>query len=162
MMDTTDREIVKLLRDNGRLSHEEISREIHLSRPAIHDRVRRMEANGVIQGYRAEVDWEALGLPLTAFMWIRVTGVCNPTAQKILALSSSTSVIEECHRVAGEWCLLIKTHSANSNALQDLLDSISSLPNVTNTMTTLALSTMRLEQAGDACEIPKLAARGMA
>ncbi|RYG40552.1 Lrp/AsnC family transcriptional regulator [bacterium] len=151
-MDRTDQDIVRLLRGNGRLSHEEISREIHLSRPAVHDRVKRLEANGVIRGYRAEVDWEAVELPLTAFIWVRVTGICQPVGQQILALSTADALVESCHRVAGDWCLLLQTHSASTKALQALLDKIVSLPNVQNTMTTVALSTLTPDaQAEEAC-----------
>lgn len=144
-MDTLDRQIVRMLLKDGRLSHEAIAREVGLSRPAVHDRIRRLESAGVVRGYRAEVDWEALGLPLTAFILARVAGNCYPTAQAIYRLSGERAVAEECHRVAGDWCLLIVTRSASPLALQDLLDEIRALPQVQNTMTTIALSTVLRE-----------------
>jgi Lrp/AsnC family leucine-responsive transcriptional regulator len=153
MMDTTDREIVRLLRQNGRMSHEQVAREVHLSRPAVHDRIRRMEQEQVIQGYSAQVDGEALGLPLTAFIWVRTAKSCLSAGQTILALTKRDAVVEECHRVAGEWCLLVKTRSASSQALQDLLDRISMIPEVQNTMTTVALCEVRQAHEDDVCEI---------
>ncbi|MFN3650572.1 MAG: Lrp/AsnC family transcriptional regulator [Armatimonadota bacterium] len=140
-LDAIDIQIVRLLQENGRLTHEQLGREVHLSRPAVHERVRRLEQAGVLRGYRAVVDWEALGLPLTAFVWVRINSKCMAVGEGILALTSDTAVVEECHRVAGEWCLLVKTRSASSLALQELLDQILDLPGVQNTMTTVALST---------------------
>lgn len=139
-MDQIDRSIVRLLQREGRMSHESITKEVNLSRPAVHDRIRRLESAGVIQGYSTRVDWEALGLPVTAFIQARVSGNCYPVAQKILKLISDEAMVEECHRVAGDWCLLIQTRSASPLALQALLDEIRSLPGVQNTMTTVALS----------------------
>lgn len=140
-MDKIDRTIVRLLQEDGRLTHEQISREVHLSRPAVHDRIKRLEQAGVIRGYRAEVDWDAVGLPLGAFVWIRVVGShCIPTGQRVLALSNEKAMIPECHRVAGEWCLLAEVRAASTLALQDLLDQINGLPSVQGTMTTVSLS----------------------
>ncbi len=156
-MDKIDLQIVRLLQEDGRLSHEQISREIHLSRPATHDRIRRLEQAGVISGYRAEVDWTAMGLPLTAFVWIRVAGSSVAAGQKILALSSEQALIEECHRVAGEWCLLVQTRSASALAFQELLDRISDLPNVQSTMTTVALSAItRVREESESSALPDL------
>ena len=140
-LDATDMEIVRLLQGNGRLTHEQIARKVHLSRPAVHERVKRLETSGVIRGYGAQVDWEAIGLPLTAFVWVRTALSCHATGQGILGLSCETAVVEECHRVTGEWCLLVKTRSASPLALQDLLDRIIAAPGVQNVMTTVVLST---------------------
>lgn len=145
-MDPIDRTIVKLLQKDGRMSHEQISREVHLSRPAVHDRIRRMEAAGVIRGYSAQIDWEAVGLPVAAFIQARVSGNCYPTAQTILAMVSDAAMVEECHRVAGDWCLLIQVRAASPLALQGLLDEIREIPAVQNTMTTIALSTVLREE----------------
>jgi Lrp/AsnC family leucine-responsive transcriptional regulator len=141
-IDATDLQIIRLLQSNGRLSHEQIAREVHLSRPAVHERIKRLEHDGVIRGYDVEVDWDAIGLPLTAFIWVRTTLSCLPAGRSILALTSPSAVVEECHRVAGEWCLLVKTRCASSLALQDLLDDIAVIPGIQNTMTTVALSTL--------------------
>lgn len=146
-MDKTDREIVRLLQIDGRMSHEQISKEIHLSRPAVHDRIRRMEAAGVIRGYTVQVDWDALGLPLGAFIFVRVAGICMPVAEKIVRLGGEDAVVLECHRVAGDWCLLVSTRSASTTALQQLHDELRAIPSVQNTMTVVALSVVQLETA---------------
>jgi DNA-binding Lrp family transcriptional regulator len=73
-LDALDRSIISFLRLNGRMSHEQISRQVNLSRPAVHERIKRLEEQGIIRGYQALVDWSALGLPLTAFIWVRTSG----------------------------------------------------------------------------------------
>jgi Lrp/AsnC family transcriptional regulator, leucine-responsive regulatory protein len=149
-MDDIDRSIVRLLERHGRLSQEQLARRIRLSRPAVHQRVKRLEAARVIRGYRAELDWAALGLPLTAFVWVRTGGPnCAPVGPAILAIGDDDAFVEECHRVTGDWCLLVKARAATPLALQDLIDRIRAVAGVTTTTTTLALSTLRHEPAGD-------------
>jgi Lrp/AsnC family leucine-responsive transcriptional regulator len=137
-MDDLDRSIVRLLERHGRLSQEELARRIRLSRPAVHQRVKRLEAARV------------LGLPLTAFIWVRTGGPnCAPVGPTILDLSDDGALVEEVHRVTGEWCLLAKARTATPLALQDLIDRIRAVPGVTNTTTTLALSSLRHQDAAD-------------
>lgn len=154
-MDTTDRQIIDLLRANGRLSREQIAREINLSRPAVHERVKRLEEQGVIRGYTAEVDWNALGKPLTAFIFVRTAGIsCNDTAYSILDLSDSSAIVQECYRVTGEWCLLLQARVASPLALQDLLDRIRLVPGVQGTMTSIALSALHKGAASECKYVP--------
>lgn len=142
-MDAIDREIVRLLHDNGRLNQERLARRVNLSRPAVHERVKRLEERGVIRGYRALVDWAAMGLPVTAFVWVRTHGVgCGVTGGALAALDREDAAVVECHRVTGEWCLLLKVRAASPLALQDLIDAMRETPGVAATMTTLALSTV--------------------
>lgn len=140
-LDIVDREIMTLLHRNGRLSQEQIAQHVHLSRPAVHERIKRLEERGIIHGYQALVDWNALGMPITAFIWVRTTGSkCNETGQVIMHLSNTDAMVEECYRVTGEWCMLLKARLASPLALQDLIDHIRAVPGVQATMTTMALS----------------------
>jgi len=141
-MDEMDLRIVKLLATHGRLSHEEIGKTVHLSRPAVFERIKRLEARGVIYGYGAKVDWEAIGLPVTAFVWIRYANKGGTTGWQITGVEVEGAVLEDLYRVTGEWCLYAKYHVASPVALQRVLDQIRSLPEVQNTMTTIALSSL--------------------
>ena len=142
-MDALDREIISFLRLDGRMSHEQISQQVNLSRPAVHERIKRLEEQGIIRGYQTLVDWSALGLPLTAFIWVRTTGAsCHETGQALLRLSNTDAIVQECYRVTGEWCMLLKTQLASPLALEALLDCIRTVPNVQETMTILALSAL--------------------
>jgi Lrp/AsnC family transcriptional regulator, leucine-responsive regulatory protein len=141
MVDEIDRQIIALLRQNGRLTHEQIGREVNLSRPAVHERVRRLEEKGIIRGYTATFDWTALGYPLTALIWVRIAdGRSRDSAQAMLRMNSDDAFVEECYRITGEWCLLLKARVTSPLALQDLIDRIRESPGVQATMTMLALS----------------------
>jgi Lrp/AsnC family transcriptional regulator, leucine-responsive regulatory protein len=146
-LDEIDREIVRLLYANGRLNQERIAREVKLSRPAVHERIRRLEEQGVIRGYKALVDWAALGQPLTAFVWVRTSGVkCRETGPVLMGLTCNGAAVEECHSVTGEWCLLLKVRAVSPSTLQDLIDEIRDAPGIEGTMTTVALSTIGEER----------------
>jgi Lrp/AsnC family leucine-responsive transcriptional regulator len=139
-LDFVDREILRVLLADGRMSQEAVAREVNLSRPAVHERIKRLEESGVIRGYRTLVDWAALGYPVTAFVWVRVSGKVDTTGGALMALADEASFVEECHRVTGEWCLLLKARLASPLALQDLIDRAREVEGVEATMTSLALS----------------------
>jgi Lrp/AsnC family leucine-responsive transcriptional regulator len=142
-MDEIDQAIVRLLERHGRLSQEQLARRVRLSRPAVHQRVKRLEAAGVLQGYRAVLDWAAVGLPLTAFVWVRTGGAsCAGVGPALLGVGGGDGFVEECHRVTGDWCLLLKVRAASPLALQDLIDRVRAVAGVQATMTTLALSSL--------------------
>ena len=143
-MDSIDREIVHLLRANGRINQESVAREVKLSRPAVHERIKRLEESGVIRGYEALVNWGDLGLPVAAFVWARTSGEtrCRDAGLALMGLSGEDFMLEECHSVTGEWCLLLKVRAASPSALQDFIDAARDTPGVQATMTTMALSTV--------------------
>jgi Lrp/AsnC family leucine-responsive transcriptional regulator len=142
-LDEIDREIVRILHANGRLNQERVAREVKLSRPAVHERIRRLEEEGVIRGYKALVDWAALGQPVTAFVWVRTSGAkCRETGPVLMGLTCDGAAVEECYSVTGEWCLLLKARAISPSTLQDLLDEIRDTPGIEATMTTVALSTI--------------------
>ena len=147
-MDEMDRKIVDLLLANGRLSHEQIAREVHLSRPAVFERTKRLEAKGVILGYGARINWEAVGLPLTAFVWIRTNTIdCSDLGRQIAGLKFEGATLEDLYRVTGEWCMFAKYRLASPSMLQQVIDRIRQAPGVQNTLTTIALSSIEEAQA---------------
>lgn len=140
-MDNIDRKIVDLLLAEGRMSHEQLAKEVHLSRPAVFERTKRLEAKGVIRGYAARVDWEALGLPLTAFVWIRTNNVdCNDSGLLLTQVQLDGAKLEDLYRVTGDWCLFARYRVASPSVLQQVLDGIRRVPGVQNTLTSIALS----------------------
>ena len=148
-MDDIDRAITQLLLANARVSQEQLAREVHLSRPAVHERIKHLEEAGVLRGYQALVDWEALGLPVTSFIWVRTSGTtCREAGQAFLRLHTATAFVQECHRVTGEWCLLLKVRVASPLALEQVLDRIRAVAGVQETMTTLVLSTLAEDGRG--------------
>lgn len=133
-----DRQIVRLLAHDGRMSFTDLGKATGLSTSAVHQRVRRLEQRGVIRRYAAVVDAEALGLALTAF--IAVTPLDPATAEQTPGLLAQMPEIEECHSVAGEESYLLKVRAATPRGLEELLARIRSVATVT-TRTTVVLST---------------------
>src|SRR5918994_1173816 len=100
LVEEIDRQIVSLLSRDGRMSYTDLGKATGLSTSAVHQRVRRLEERGVIRGYSAVVDYEAVGLPLTAFVSIKPIDASEPDdAPDRLA---GIPQIEACHSVAGD------------------------------------------------------------
>jgi Lrp/AsnC family leucine-responsive transcriptional regulator len=98
----------------------ELGRRVGLSAPAVAERLQRLEADGVIRGYRAEVDPRALGYSLTAVMRIKPAPRQLP---KVAELARKTPQIVECHRVTGEDCFYMELHVRSIEELEELIDS---------------------------------------
>jgi Lrp/AsnC family leucine-responsive transcriptional regulator len=109
------------LQRDARLSVAELGRRVGLSAPAVADRLGRLEREGVIRGYRADLDPEALGYPLTAV--IRVRPAPRQIA-KVAELARATPEIVECHRITGEDCYLIKAHVRSVTHLEEVIDQL--------------------------------------
>lgn len=137
-MEEIDRRIVMLLARDGRMSFTDLARETGLSVSAVHQRVRRLEKRGVIRGYTALIDYDAIGLPLTAFVSIKPIDPSAPddAPVKLRHLSG----VESCHSVAGEESYILKVRVASPLALEDLLQQIRAAAGV-STRTTVVLST---------------------
>jgi Lrp/AsnC family transcriptional regulator, leucine-responsive regulatory protein len=138
VVEEIDRRIVSLLSRNGRMSFTELARQAGLSVSAVHQRVRRLEADGVITGYVALCDPEIIGLPLTAFISIKPFDAAAPDdlPERLRPLTA----IEACHSVAGDENYILKVRVASPAALEELLQLIRGAANV-STRTTVVLST---------------------
>ncbi|WP_426560327.1 Lrp/AsnC family transcriptional regulator [Angustibacter sp. McL0619] len=137
-MEDTDREIVRLLAQDGRMSYTDLAKATGLSTSAVHQRVRRLEQRGVIMGYTAQISADAVGLPLTAFISVTPLDPAAPddAPQRLADLHE----IEACHSVAGEESYILKVRVGSPGDLEDVLARIRSAANV-RTRTTVVLST---------------------
>jgi Lrp/AsnC family leucine-responsive transcriptional regulator len=137
-VEDTDRAIVRALTDDGRLSYTDLAERVGLSVSAVHQRVRRLEQRGIIKGYTARIDYDALGLPLTAFIAVRPMDPSQPddAPDRLAGLSQ----IESCYSVAGEDFYLLMVRVESPAGLERLLQEIRKAANVT-TRTTVVLST---------------------
>jgi Lrp/AsnC family leucine-responsive transcriptional regulator len=133
-----DRRIVALLGSDGRMSYTDLGKATGLSTSAVHQRVRRLEERGVIRGYCAVVDADAVGLPLTAFISIRPNDPSAPddAPERLAGLPE----IEACHSVAGDESYILKVRVRTPADLEALLARIRADANV-STRTTIVLST---------------------
>ena len=117
--DETDGRLLAELQQNARLSNAELGRRVNLSPPAVADRLRRLERDGVVTGYRAEIEPKALGLALGAIMRIRPSPRQLP---KVAELARETPEVVECHRITGEDCFFLKLHVRDVEHLEDVVD----------------------------------------
>jgi Lrp/AsnC family leucine-responsive transcriptional regulator len=136
-MEKLDRQILSLLARDGRMSYTDIGKATGLSTSAAQQRVRKLEQRGVINGYRAVISAEALGLTLTAFVEVKPFFAEQPDDTP--ELLSDIEQIVSCYSVAGEANYLLKVQVASAAELEDLLAVIRSKGRV-STHTTVVLS----------------------
>lgn len=142
MIDSIDREILKILQDNARTSNAEIARQVGLAPSAVFERIRKLEERKVIRGYRAEISPKILGLAQLAFTFVRSNdrpgGV--ETGEKLAEIPE----ILEVHHVAGEDCFLIKARARDAEALGRLLrERLGAVATISSTRTTIVLETVK-------------------
>ena len=137
-LDALDLQILQLLAADGRLSFTDLAKQTGLSTSAAHQRVRRLEERGVIRGYSAVIDADAVGLSLTAFVSITPLDQADP--DDLPERLAGIRAIEACHSVAGDQNYLLKVRVATPLALEALLAQIRGTAHVA-TRTTVVLST---------------------
>lgn len=142
MLDTIDRKILTLLQDNARVPNAEIARQVEMAPSAVLERVRRLEERGIIEGYHARVSPRALGLGLTAFVFVRAEEKVGETATAEM-LADIPEVLEV-HHVAGEDCFLVKVRSPDPESLGRLLrERLGPIETVRSTRSTIVLETVK-------------------
>jgi Lrp/AsnC family leucine-responsive transcriptional regulator len=130
-LDPTDRRLLTELQADGRLSLAELGRRIGLSSPAVAERLRRLEADGVITGYRADVDPARLGLGLGVLIRIR------PAPRQLAAvadLARGTPEIIECLRVTGDDCFVMTAHVRDVTHLEEVIDAFAAYGQTTTSV----------------------------
>ena len=134
LLDNIGRQILKSLQENARISFSELGRRVGLSSPAVAERVHRMEEAGYIKEYRAIVDQEKLGFPITAF--IRVTAVAGKMKEADEMARSIPEVIEG-HHLTGADGFILKVVVASMGHLEEVINQMS---NYGQTTTSVVLS----------------------
>jgi Lrp/AsnC family transcriptional regulator, leucine-responsive regulatory protein len=137
MLDQRDLAIVAAMQDDARATYAEVARRVGLSPSSVHQRVRRLEAAGVIRGYRAVVDPEALGLYVTALVSIMPLDPKQPDDLPLRV--QDLPEIEDCFSVAGDENYVLKVRTRTTGHLEDLLRTLREKAGV-RTRTTVVLS----------------------
>lgn len=142
-MDDIDRQIIGMLEEDGRITHEEIGRQLHISRPTVHQRVSRMEREGILRGYRGVADWNRLDERIKALIFIKIRcSDYSKAAQEILALRVAGVTMLDCQRLAGPWCMVLKVRVCDPHQITSMIDGIASIAAVQETSTTFILDTL--------------------
>lgn len=144
LLDDIDLKIIDILQNNGRSHLAEIAKEVDLSSPAVMERVKKLEANGVIKSYQAVIDAKKVGKDITAFIGVSVGQQRDIDA--FAANMMGHHDVLECHHVTGEESFILKVKTANTDSLERLLAEIRSVEGVTRTVTKVVLSTPKESQ----------------
>lgn len=142
MIDTTDLRLLARLQDNARTSNAELARHLEMAPSAIHQRLRKLEDRGVIQGYAVRIDPVEVDRGLVAFLHLQTDeGLGDFHIAKELARLPE---VLELHDVAGEDCYLAKVRAKDTSDLHRLIrEVIAGVKGVRSTRTTVVLKTMK-------------------
>jgi len=135
---TNDARILGVLQRDGRRAYADLGADIGMSGPSAHERVKKLEARGVIRGYAALVDPRAVGYDVLAFSW--VTQAPGTMANDLTAAFAAIPEIEECHHISGEADYLIKDRARDTRDLERVLRQVQSTSNVFQTETDVVFS----------------------
>lgn len=142
-MDSLDIKIIYNIEKEGRISHEELSKRLNLSRPAIHNRVIKLEEQGIISGYKAKIDWAKLGYSTNAMISLRVrTSNLDSLLKQLKNLVVPNLVVEECHLLTGTWCILMKIRCVTPLELKILQDELHKIEYIKESSTSLILTSL--------------------
>jgi Lrp/AsnC family transcriptional regulator, leucine-responsive regulatory protein len=139
MLDKIDCELLTILQHEGRTKRNELAEKVGLSLPAVSERLRKLEEEGIIHGYYTRLDHKRLGKDITAFVVVTVDSSKHfPTFLEHILKSDD---IQECHAITGDGTHLLKVRTENTEGLEKLLSKIQSWQGVLKTTTNLVLST---------------------
>lgn len=135
-MDGIDYKILKLLADDGRVSHEKIAQEVNLSRPAVRSRIIAMENAGIIEGYTTKINYDALGFNIQVFIYIKVSKMSyDKVIDAIYKAVPEQLMIEDHFRISGEWCLLLRVMCHSQENITKFVDTVLGIESVIATNT---------------------------
>lgn len=137
VLDVTDWNLLEALQEDGRISWAELGRRVSLSPPAVAERVRRLEEQGVIRGYRADVDLARVGLPMQAVIRVVTTNLaeCGHHGARLRDLPE----VLECYRITGADSYVVRVAVRSMEHLEELLTRVA--PTHGDTITGMVLST---------------------
>jgi len=137
--DDTDIRILGLLQDDCRTPLARLGEQVGLSAPAVLERIKKLEAAGVVTGYHAIIDGRKIGMDVTAFIGVVTSDPdsIDRFEQQVTALAN----VLECHHVTGAFTFLLKVKTASTSTLERVITQIRSMEGVARTETTVVLST---------------------
>lgn len=141
MLDSIDYKLCELLQLRGRASQLELAQAVNLSQPAVAERIRKLEDQGIIKGYSAQICARKLGKDITAFIGVFTN---HPRYHEgFVSKVTAIDEVQECHRVAGTDSYLLKIKTENTSSLDVLIARIRSIHGVERTQTTIAMATLK-------------------
>lgn len=136
-LDRKDFALLSELQVNASQRLEDLAKVVNLAPSSVHDRLRRLQREGVIRGWTVKVDSGALGLGVLAFISVAMSVPCG----SVVADMEAIPWVEECHSVAGQWCMILKVRVPDTAGLLALIDRVRDIPGIEKTETTIVLKT---------------------
>lgn len=143
-LDRTDRRILEELSRDGRISVAELSRRINLSKTPCQARIKRLEAQGYILGYRAVIDPKRIGRPHVAFVEVKLSDTRAAALDAFNKAVRALSEVEQCHMIASSFDYLLKVRTKDIADYRAVLgEKISALPHVAHTSTHVSMEAVK-------------------
>jgi DNA-binding Lrp family transcriptional regulator len=147
-LDAIDWKILKELQADGRITNVELARRVGISAPPCLRRVRALEEGGIIRGYRALLDEKALGLDLTAFVFVGLSSQAEADLVAFETLVRRWQIVRECDLASGEHDFILKCVAPDLRAFQNfVIENLTKTPNVDSVRTALVLRRIK-DEAG--------------
>ncbi len=140
-LDALDLKILTHLLRDGRAPAQQVADSVGLSRPAVADRIARLERDGVIRGHTVVVEPKAVGRGVTAFIAARVQSQLDAKQKKAFDALLKSDEVVEAHTVAGDDCFFIKVRTDSIQSLNDLVSKLTAPPLSLATRTTIVMKT---------------------
>ncbi|WP_409175126.1 Lrp/AsnC family transcriptional regulator [Brevibacillus fortis] len=143
-MDRIDELILRLLRENARITSSDISKQVHLSVPAVSERIRKLEDTGLIKQFTVKLDREQLGLHLIAFVMVQIEKTEHIAGFRETVMRADC--VLECHHIAGAYDYVLKVAVKGTADLERFIsETLKQVEGVSKTNTMIVLSSMKEE-----------------
>jgi len=144
MLDTTDKKILTLLQENGRMTNAKLAQEVGLSPPAVLERVRRLEQSGIIEKYVAILDRKQAGFGLQTIVMVCLSHHQISSLQNVMERLTRMDEVLECHQLTGEVDFLLKVAVQDMASYTDFVNNkLSGIPGIQNVKTSFILETLK-------------------
>jgi Lrp/AsnC family transcriptional regulator for asnA, asnC and gidA len=141
-LDDTDRAILRALQEDARTPFSEIARQIDMSSATVHDRVSRLKEAGVIEGYHAKVNPQAVGYSASAFVGLRIEQSRDDAVEGFVDHLKEVEGVQEVHLTTGDWDVLIRVYAEDTDGLRELLfDNVAGVEGFGRSYTMVVLGT---------------------
>lgn len=130
-LDATDWALINELQRDGRMTMTDLARRVHLGATATSDRVKRLEARGIITGYSARLNLAEVGLPILAMIRLKYPDKQHGPMHRLL---EERAEILECQRITGEDCYLLKVAAENTAHLEEIVDELGNFGHATTSV----------------------------
>ena len=143
-IDTIDKKILEILQRNAKITNAKLSKEIGLSPAPTLERVRKLEAKGIISGYNAKLDMSKIGLGVSTFVMVTLKGHNKKNLVSFLDKIKDVNNVIECHHITGSADFILKVVSENIESYQELmLETVSEIEVTDSLQSMVILSTFK-------------------